>query len=298
MAITIDQASIGEFASDTAGTTAQITTTQNVASGGFIILACTCLDTQSISSFSGGGLTWTIDKQGTGLGSIRLAIASAQAPSGLASGTTLTANYSASTPGARSLCGTSFLGVVTSSPVDGTPDNKGFSSTTAWTSNGMTIQAGSAIVAAAGNSTNLLTSTPTNPLIEAHDFGNGGFSQTVGYQIQASAGTYTSAGTWSSAASGTVNAVAYKAAAGSAVAFLVYGHTGLDRLANIEAYLKANNTGWLPFTATGLDRITNIEAVLTGTPVNSVTFLPYGKTGTDRLWNIESYLLAASSSSG
>lgn len=217
MAITIDQANLGEFASDTAGTTAAFTTTQNVAVGGFIVLTATCNDSQSISSFSGGGLTWTIDKQGTGLGTSRVAIASAQAPAGLASGTTLTATFSASTGGQRSICGTSFLGVVASAPVDVT-DNVGFLSTTAWTTNSITVQNGSVIVVCAGNSTNLFTSTPTSPLIEAHDFGQGtGFCQTVCYRIE-SAGSYTSAGTWSSTSSGTVNAVAYLAAASTSTA--------------------------------------------------------------------------------
>ena len=86
--------------------------------------------------------------------------------------------------------------------------------------------------------------------------------------------------------------------AASSPAFLVYGHTGLDRIQNIETYLNVNIAGWLPYTSTGLDRLANIEAFLTSNPVNSVTFLPYGKTGTDRLWNIESYLLTATSSSG
>ena len=90
----------------------------------------------------------------------------------------------------------------------------------------------------------------------------------------------------------------FKAAVSSIAAFLVYGHTGLDRIQNIETYLNVNIAGWLPYTSTGLDRLANIEAFLTSNPVNSVTFLPYGKTGTDRLWNIESYLLSATGSSG
>lgn len=86
--------------------------------------------------------------------------------------------------------------------------------------------------------------------------------------------------------------------ANTVAAFLVYGHTGLARVENIEAWLNANMAGWLPATQRGLNRLNNIEDFLTSNPVNSVTFLPYGKTGTDRMWNIESYLLSATSSNG
>lgn len=128
--------------------------------------------------------------------------------------------------------------------------------------------------------------------------GTGG-NQIFQHLVQANAGSVTPTASMGGSAVGyTAVTAAFKEAAASVAAFLVYGHTGLDRIASIEAWLKTNVAGWLPFTATGLDRLANIEAFLAANNVNSVTFLPYGKTGTDRLWNIESYLLSATGSSG
>lgn len=214
MAITVDQADIGSFAADTSGTTVAFTTTAAVAAGGFIVLTITDLTGagQVPSSVSGGGLTWTVDKTGLGGSASGIGIASAQAPAGLASGTTITATYSASTAGARSICGMSFLGVKTSAPV-GVTDNHSNATGTAWTTNSMTVSAGSVIVACAQNTTNLFTSTPTAPAVEAHDFGSGGFSQTTVYLIDGgSGGAHTLAGTWSSSANSDTVAVEYLAA--------------------------------------------------------------------------------------
>ena len=106
MAIVIDQLSIGETAADSASSTVAFTTNQTVASNGFIVVTVTWINPsgQTLLSVGGGGLTWNIDKQGqTGGTEAPTAIVSAQAPSGLASGTTITATFSASVAGARSI---------------------------------------------------------------------------------------------------------------------------------------------------------------------------------------------------
>lgn len=211
MAIAVDQTSIGEFASDTAGATVAFTTTQAVAANGFIVVPISFLQsgTETVTGVSGGGLSWSIDKQARGGSASGCAIASAQAPGGLAAGTVITAAFNVSVGGARSICGISFTGVATSSPVDGTPDAKSQTAGTAWTTDSVTIQNGSLLIAIAMNTTNLFTSTPTAPSIEAHDFGSGGFSTTVCYRIEATGGSFTVAGTWSSTANAEVVAVAY-----------------------------------------------------------------------------------------
>lgn len=217
MSIALDQLSIGQLADDTSGSSIAFTTTQNVAANGFIVLTATWVNSAgpTLSSVAGGGLTWSIDKQGFGSANADVGVISAQAPAGLSSGTTITATLSGSTLGGRSICGTSFTGVNSSSALDttnGPTDNAG----AAWTTGSMSILAGSVIVACSADFAALHTSTVTAPSIEAHDFGDGGFAQTTCYRIEASAGSYTVAGTWSTSEVGSTNAAAYKAAPAAA----------------------------------------------------------------------------------
>lgn len=221
MTIVVDQANIGTFGDDTSATTIALTTTQNVASNGFIVLPVGWGDaTKTLSSVSGGSLTWTIDKQGNaGNGSNGCsAIVSAQAPSGLASGTVITATYSGATVG-RAIGGTSFTGVATSTPLDTSSGPTDFAATTAWTTASTTIAAGSVLVGVAHCTNTNDTSTITSPSVELQDFGGGAgtFGQTVGSRIEPAGGSVTVAGTWSGSEQGTTNAAAYKAAAATAL---------------------------------------------------------------------------------
>lgn len=220
MAIVIDKTNIGEVAINATATTVDMTTSAAVASGGFIVLVIGWWNnaSQTLSSVSGGSLTWTIDKQGNGGDNAGLGIASAQAPSGLASSTTLTATFSASA-GGRSLVGTSFTGVATSSPVDVTTGPTSPTVGTAWETASTTILAGSLFIAGSCEMDSDHTNTVTSPSIEAHDVngGSGTFSCTTCYRIEASAGSYTIAGTWSSSCRPVVDGVAYKAAAVTAI---------------------------------------------------------------------------------
>lgn len=222
MAITLDQATLGSSGIDSTATTIPLTTTQAVAAGALIVIPVGWGDpAQTLTSVTGGGLTWTIDKQGNATnGSAGCgAIVSAQAPAGLASGTVLTANYSGTVVG-RAICGFSLLGCPTSSPVDTTSGHTDYTGTTAWTTASTTIAAGSILIGSSHCTTTNDTSTPTSPSLELFDFGGGAgtFGQTVCYRIQASGGGFTVAGTWSGSEQGTVIAVAYKAAAVSATA--------------------------------------------------------------------------------
>lgn len=69
-------------------------TTRTIVSGERIWVIISWFGTQTLSSFSGGGLTWTIDSQQAN-GSQHIGLAYADAPSGLTSGTTITGTLSA-----------------------------------------------------------------------------------------------------------------------------------------------------------------------------------------------------------
>lgn len=217
MAIAIDKASLGTNSGDPGSTTIALTTSQAVASSGFIVLSVGWFNTGvTLSSVSGGGLTWTIDKQGQGPGTnMNAALVSAQAASGLASSTSITATFSASAI-ARMIGGTSFTGVATSTPVDTTDGPKSVTpATTAWTTNSVAISAGSVLIATAYAETTNSSSTVTSPSIEALDWNYaGGVTQTTCYRIESSASSYTVAGTWATSMQSDTVAVAYLAAAG------------------------------------------------------------------------------------
>jgi hypothetical protein len=229
VAIAVDQATIGSAAIDSALGTVAFTTTVAVPAGDFITLDIGAAYTSGSPTVTGiaddavSHLTWTIDKQasaavvGPNVGLV--AKASAQAPAGLPSGTTITATFSASAAGGRSIAGSSFTGVATSSPVDGTPPAvASFTATTAWATNAATIAAGSLLSGMAWQATSNFTSVPTSPSIEEYDIngGAGSFSATGAYRIEVSGGSFTVAGTWSGSSSGLALAVAYLAAAGGA----------------------------------------------------------------------------------
>lgn len=224
MAIAFD-AQLGSNQVAATATTITLTTANTVASGGFIVLLVGnfITGTPVVSSVSGGGLTWAVDKtvKNSQLG---IGLASAQAPAGLASGTVLTATYSATTT-SRGISGVSFTGIATSTPVDATASATPATGT-AWNGGGVvTTNANDVVVGAAmGDAGAGTTSTPgagwTEVPTTAGDFNSGasGDSWTLVYQIVAATGTYTPSGTW--LASQTTNGgvgVAYKAAAGGAV---------------------------------------------------------------------------------
>lgn len=218
MTIAVDQASLGTAFADPSTTTIALTTTAAVAAGAQINLVAGWFNAVTISGASGGALTWTVDKQGhpTTPALSNSAVVRAPAPAGLASGTTITITFSGGAV-ARNIAGTSFTGVATSSPVDGTPPaTTGGVTTTAWASSSATILAGSMLIAGAYNETNDFNNTPTSPSVQdviVHNTASGVSSVTC-HRIEASAGTYTVAGTWSGTANTAINVVGYLAAAG------------------------------------------------------------------------------------
>ena len=216
MAIALD-ANLGTLNQDSSSTTIALTTTNAVAAGATILLGITSFETSgTLTGVSGGGLTWSIDKQGRPASNSQFqAIVSAYAPSGLASSTVITATWNAAQI-ARNIGGTSFTGIKTSSPVDGTPTGPTLVEGAAgWSTPSYTIQAGSMIFAVCFSENTALGSTPTGPSLEAWEINNAGgpYGSVANYRIESSAGSYTVAGTWGATANHSNVAVAYLAGA-------------------------------------------------------------------------------------
>src|SRR4029079_858221 len=164
---------------------------------------------------SGGGLTWTVDRQQKAAGNnSRVAIASAPAPSGLASGIVLTATFSG--PVVHGLiAAASFTGIATTSAVDAT--GSATATGTAWSASVTTTNANDLVIGFTTIDANA-TSTAAAPNTEIHDFGNAsyyGWASSV-YRIESTTGAKALNGTWSSssgATGGVTIAVAYPRAA-------------------------------------------------------------------------------------
>jgi hypothetical protein len=116
VAIAFDVSLGGTAFTTGSSTTAAHTTTATAAAGSRIIICAGDFSpTITLSSVSGGGLTWVVDEQDsttTSGHSARGGVASADCPAGLASGTTITATFSA-TADARWICAQSFTGLAT-----------------------------------------------------------------------------------------------------------------------------------------------------------------------------------------
>jgi hypothetical protein len=215
-AVALDQ-SLGQ-GNRAAGGTCTMTTTAAAASGSIIIIAIGAFRAGSLTSFtmSGGGLTWATDQFLTA-GNIRASFASAKAPSGLASGTVLTA-----TPVPAGNCdwiigGGSFTGIDTSGTIlTGTNSSSGTG--TAHTSGSITANAGDLLVECSFNDGNgTATSTPTN--LELFDKAVGAQTETLTFTYKLGmAATDSTGGTWSASITHVDVGASYLAAGGAAAA--------------------------------------------------------------------------------
>lgn len=220
MAIAVDVANLGTNITASQPTSLDITTTSAVASGGFIVVCGGWFGDNTLTpTVSGGGLTWTTDKLLVPSGSNSAFIASAQAPSGLASSSTITVTWGAPGAVAPTIGAMSFTGVATSSPVDGTSTAGEQSSTTAWATDSQTLTAGSVLIGTCRESASGTGSTPDAGSTEAWDISDGtdNFGQTTCYRIEASSGSYSVSGTWGGSTSSGDVGVAYLADTGGSV---------------------------------------------------------------------------------
>jgi hypothetical protein len=153
---------------------------------------------RTLTSVTGGGLTFTIDNQAKSVNDdTHAAIASAPAPAGLPTNTVLTATFSGSVTHGLMAAG-SFAGIAATSPLDGTgTSNQG--AVAAWSCNVTTTNPSDLVLAWSGIDANT-TSTPTAPSTELHDFGDANYYQwaTSDYRIESTAGPKTVAGTFAS----------------------------------------------------------------------------------------------------
>jgi hypothetical protein len=228
MAITLDQTTLGTVNSGGDSGTVTLTTTATVSSNAFIVVGVMPYEgTTTLSSVSGGGLTWSVDKtEIAGISAIGLGIASAQAPAGLASGTNITFTFSDALGGPRWAGGMSLLGVKTSSPLDGTPPAAVRGTTAAWATNSQTIQAGSCAVALQFAENTATANTPTAPALQAWELlvGGGPSGMRMDYDVRSSTGSANIAGTMGGASVNGSILVAYLAAPAAGTPVLVPRH--------------------------------------------------------------------------
>jgi hypothetical protein len=212
-AIALDK-TLGQRAQNTLSSTIKLTTTAAAASGTRVFAFVEWYGGgTTLSSLSGGGLTWSVDIQAQDSTGYHTAIASASAPNGLPASSVLTATISG-LPVTGLLSAASFTGISASSPLDAKASNLQ-NGVRAWTDSVTTTNANDLVLGWSGIDKNT-TNTPTAPNVEIFDFSNGAFGEagTAEYQVVSTAGTKTVSGTWGSSSGSTANstvAAAYKA---------------------------------------------------------------------------------------
>jgi hypothetical protein len=206
--------SLGTFHENIASTTMKLTTSAAAVAQSRVFAFVTWNNaTRTLTSVSGGGLAWSVDVQTRDAGNNHGAIASAYAPTGLASGVTVTATFSGSV-GHGLIAASSFTGIAQTGALDatGTSTQGGV---TGWTASVGTTNASDLVLGWSGIDTSA-TSVPAAPSTEMHDLGDQWFneSSTSVFRIESTAGTKSVGGTWSRSAGSTTNvtvAAAYKA---------------------------------------------------------------------------------------
>lgn len=176
-------ASIGTPVSDTdnQATSIALTTNVTVASGNWIYVGVSWYNpgvTASVADNGAGGtLTWTQvgSTQNGGVDADRhIAIFRAYAPSGLASGRTVTATFSGNAYG-RALFGSHFSGGASGAGLDGTPAGSNSNSTSTFNPGNVTLAATDSLLVAVGWADGWQSTTSTAVTgTEAVDFNNSG----------------------------------------------------------------------------------------------------------------------------
>jgi hypothetical protein len=212
-AISFDK-NLGTHIENIGTTTMSLTTTDVASAQSRVVAFVVWAGSRTLTSFAGGGLTWTVDGQAPGpYNDYRVGIVSAYAPSGLPNGTVLTATFSGSVNHGN-ISAASFLGIATTNPVDAVGSSSQLG-VTGWTT-GITTTNASDLVVGASIMDALVNNTPTAPNILIHSFQNPNFysSLTTEYQIDTTAGAKTVNGTWAGTTTGSIEnatiAIAYK----------------------------------------------------------------------------------------
>lgn len=211
--------SLGTPSTAGAGTSDAFTTSVTAPSDSLIIVVGTWgHSSDRTGTLSGGGLTWTTDH--TNLHSFgytfRIGIFSAPAPSGLASGSTLTLTASLACDGfTMTACyveGMDLSGTREDISAGTGAAGTGWNTGSASTSNADDLIIGGSML------DGLQTSTATGSATELFDFQFAGnaWSATTTYKIVSSAGSQSLTGTWTGSATHIEAFAAYKSAAGAA----------------------------------------------------------------------------------
>lgn len=219
MAVTLDQ-NLGTNFETGVDNNVTLTTTATANSGTRIILNLgftNATTTTTISSVTGGGLTWVVDRlDDPNISFYWGAVISADAPSGLASGTVITVTFDNANGGNKFIGGSSWRGLVTGASGYKDVEGSNFGTTVGWSSNTLNTTVSDLLITTNYFTGGVFTNTPTAPSIELHDVTTGGSNAMCAeYRIETAAGAYTLDGTWSGGGGNPWGAVsvAYKAAA-------------------------------------------------------------------------------------
>lgn len=179
MAIVDAQDVFGGVQSTTATTaTWALNTSVTVAAGSWIVIVCgmAASSARSLTSVSGGGLTWVVEV--TTSNTRAVAIARAYAPAGLASGTALTMTWSGTTTNGKWAVGREVTGLGSGSTTDQTGTGSAGATTTPTVTTLAATESGAALISFAGFSqvATGATGTPSGSYVERGDvaFGTGG----------------------------------------------------------------------------------------------------------------------------
>jgi hypothetical protein len=198
------------------GTSTTLTTGSAVPAGGLIVTGCGFYKNDSISSatVSGGGLTWQADKFVSPFTDTAYVVAlnSAAAPSGLASGTTLTVSL-VGDAFAPLFAAVYFTGAATSSWLDLAGAGSGATSAS-WTTSVTTTNADDVVVGFVWTDGGSASEGPGAGWTEDADFTGGGANAAMVHQIFTTTGAKTPNGTLSASGNYAAVAAAYKSAAG------------------------------------------------------------------------------------
>lgn len=214
--------SIGTNALDASAGSIALTTTGAVPSGAriWVVVGAAFGGSESLSSVGDTVNTYAVDYSVVGVGGPEclVAIASADAASGLSSGATITATLSASLPD-RSIIAFYSTGVTTGTSADYGAVANNQSSVSAWLTTAVTVTSGDILLSASkfeNSSPASSTATGGNSLIANASSGGAGSGLVAVYRIGTGA-SVSGGGTWDGtcATNGIENiAVAYSAVAG------------------------------------------------------------------------------------
>lgn len=192
--------SIGQNVPVAGSTASTVTfnTTATVPPGGKVVCFVGWFGTATLSSGSDNGtvpLTWRVAVQVVNA-SNSFGIMEADAPQGLASGTTITATFSAATPDSRYIAGVYAAGVQSGAAITTRTDTTG---TTSWTTGARTIPNGGIAFGGCREDGISTTNTAAGSFTEVHDFNIAGDSAMCSEWRYGIGSSNPVAGTWAAA---------------------------------------------------------------------------------------------------